>query len=306
MSRLTFLWLLIPALGLVELAGHFWFAARAPRQEEWRELGRRIDRLKRPGQPLVIAPEWAEPLARQAFGDAAFPIAELARPDLLGFRRVLEVSALGARSKQTESWRQVSEERSGRFTLRTLENPAPVRVKYRFVDHVRPADLGVSLVVNGEPAFCPYTDHARVTAGGLHGKTTFPRERFRCPGGEEFFVGVTIIDDQEYRPRQCIWAHPPEAGVLRLRFSSVPIGRKLRGFAGLSYFLFRDGEGQPIQLRASVGEKPVGEYTHRDEWGFRGFEFATPGVTGMGEVELEISSPGGSARDFCFVAESVE
>ena len=306
MLRLQLLWLLVPALGLFELAGHFWFAGRAPRQDEWRALSQRIDRLKRPGEPLLIAPEWAQPLARQAFGDAAFPLAELARADLLGFRRVLEVSALGARTEETRGWRQISEEESGRFTLRILENPAPRRAKYRFVDRVAPASLSVSVLVNGEATFCPFTDQARVTSGGLHGQVTFPRERFRCPGGDAFFVGVTLIDDQDYRPRQCIWARPPESGVLRLRFSNVPVGRSLRGFAGLSYFLFRDGLGQPITLRASVGDKPVGAYTHRDEWGFRGFEFATPGVEGVSDVEFQIASEAGEARDFCFVAEAVE
>lgn len=304
--RLQLLWLLLPALGLVELGGHSWFAGRAPRQEEWRALAPRIDRLKRAGEPLLIAPEWAQPLARQAFGDAAFPLAELARPDLLGFQRVLEVSALGARAEETRDWRQLSEEQSGRFTLRILENPAPRRAKYRFVEHVVPDHLAVSVVVNGEATLCPFTDQARVTSGGLHGQVTFPRSRFRCPGGEAFFVGVTLIDDQDYRPRRCIWARPPASGVLRLRFRNVPLGRSLRGFAGLSYFLFRDGLGQPITLRAETGGEPAGEYVHRDEWGFRGFELAPARIDVTSDVEFEIAAEGGEARDFCFVAESVE
>jgi hypothetical protein len=304
--RLQLLWLLVPALGLIELGGHFFFAGRAPRQEEWRALSRRIERLKRPGEPLLIAPEWAQPLARQAFGDAAFPLSELARPDLHGFRRVLEVSALGARTEETRAWRQLSEEESGRFTLRILENPAPRSVKYHFVDHARPPHLSVSVVVNGEATSCPFTEQARVTSGGLHGQVTFPRARFRCPGGDAFFVGVTLIDDQDYRPRRCIWARPPESGVLRLRFSNVPLGRSLRGFAGLSYFLHRDGLGKPITLRARSGERVVGEYTHRDEWGFRSFEFTTPGVSAGSEMDFEIAAEGGAARDFCFLPESIE
>jgi hypothetical protein len=304
--RLQLLWLLVPALAVIELGGHFWFAGRAPRQEEWRALSPRIERLKRPGEPLLIAPEWAQPLARQAFGDAAFPLSELARPDLLGYRRVLEVSALGARTEETRGWRQLSEEDSGRFTLRILENPTPRSAKYHFVDHVHPPHLSVAVVVNGEATVCPFTDQARVSSGGLHGQVTFPRARFRCPGGDAFFVGVTSIDDQEYRPRRCIWARPPESGALRLRFSNVPVGRSLRGFAGLSYFLHRDGVGKPITLRARIGEHVVGEYTHRDEWGFRGFEFATAGVSAASDVEFEITAEGGMARDFCFLAESIE
>lgn len=304
--RLQLLWLLLPALGLIELGGHFWFAGRAPRQDEWRGLAPDIERLKRPGEPLLIAPEWAQPLARQAFGDVPFPLSELARSDLAGYSRVLEVSALGARTEETRGWRQISAEERGRFTLRVLENPKPRLVKYRFVDQIHPEHVIVSVVVNGEATFFPWTEHARLSSGGLHGQVTFPRERFRCPGAEGNFVGVTIIDDQDYRPRQCIWARPPESGVLRLRFKDVPVGRSLRGFAGLSYFLFRDGLGQPITLRARVGDAVVGTHTHRDEWGFRGFELATPGVSGSSDVEFEIASEGGKARDFCFTAESVE
>ena len=93
---------------------------------------------------------------------------------------------------------------------------------------------------------------------------------------------------------------------MRLRFANVPLGRSLRGFAGLSYFLYRDGLSQPITLRARIGAEPAGEYVHRDEWGFRGFELAPRAVNVTSDVEFEIASEGGEARDFCFVAESVE
>src|SRR5262245_30589786 len=271
MSRWRYLWLALPVLGVTELVLHVAFSRRAPRVEEWRELSEPVRRLKRQADLLVVAPEWAEPIARHAFGDGAFPIDQLARADASSFLRALEVSALGARAEETHGWRVLSEEKRGRFTLRTLENPAPVRSKFRFIEHVSPATLHVSIVTDGRELPCAFTDRAPVTAGGLHGHVTFPRERFRCPGGEASFVGVTVIDDQKYLPRRCIWAHPPGRGSLRLRFSSVPLGSKIRGWAGLSYFLFRDGVGEPVDISFVADGHPLGSHRHRDEWGFRGF-----------------------------------
>ena len=84
MRRLRLLWLLVPALGLVELGLHVVFAHRAPSVEAWRALAGPALALKHAGEPVVVAPEWAEPLARWALGDRLFPLGELAKrhPDV--------------------------------------------------------------------------------------------------------------------------------------------------------------------------------------------------------------------------------
>ena len=304
MSRLRYLWLLVPVLGVGELLAHVAFSRRAPRVEEWRELVEPVRRLKRASDIVVVAPAWAEPIARHAFGDGAFPLDQIARADASSYARALEVSALGAHAEETRAWRVVSEEKRGRFSLRVLENPAPVTPKYRLLDHVAPADLTVAVVVDGQETPCPFTDRAPVTAGGLHGHVTFPRERFRCPGGESSFVGVTVIDDQEYLPRRCIWAEPPQRGALRLRFANVPLGTTLRGWAGLSYFLFRDGLGEPVTIAFLAGGQSLGEHRHRDEWGFRAFSLGTKDVVGRtSDVDVLVRAESAPNREFCFVAE---
>ena len=120
MSRWRYLWLVVPVLGIVELALHVVFSRRAPRVEEWRELSGPVRRLKRPSDLLVVAPEWAEPIARHALGDGPFPLDQIARADASSFARAVEVSALGARAEETRAWRVASEEKQGRFTLRVL------------------------------------------------------------------------------------------------------------------------------------------------------------------------------------------
>jgi len=305
--RLRLLWLLVPALGLLELGLHVVLSHRAPSVEAWRALAGPALALKRAGEPVVVAPEWAEPLARLTLGDRLFPLGELARADDRSVPRVLELAELGARAPAFATWRVVSERRVGPFELRVLENPSPLRVRYRFIDHVRPGELSVALVRDGAERACEHTDHARATAGGLHGQVAAPRERFQCPGSAELYVGVTVIDDQDYRPRRCIWAHPPAEGTLRLRFSAVPLGTKLHGFAGLSYFLFRDGVGPPITLTASSGTTEFGSASHRDETGWSGFELSTAALSGQSaDVVFEIQAAGNFRRDYCFAMEAVE
>jgi hypothetical protein len=172
------------------------------------------------------------------------------------------------------------------------------------LEHVRPEELDVALLNDGTERPCPYTTTARVVTGGLHGEMTFPRERFVCGGREAAFVGVTIIEDQRYRPRRCLWAQPPREGALRLRFSGVPRGSAIQGFAGLSYFLFRDGGREPIELSATLVGSSFGSYLHRDEWGFRGFRLTGGGAdAATGSLELTVRSEQADARDFCFALE---
>ncbi len=301
-----FLWLLVPALGLVELGAELAVAHRAPTLDQWRALAPVVAGMKRAGEPLVVAPEWAEPIARHVLGDAAFPLAELARSDIEDYPRALELSLLGGRSAEASGFRVVGERESGPFTLRTLENPSPRRSTYRLLDHLTPAELEVTVVTDGAERPCEFTGAARAVTGGLHGEVAFPRARFRCGPRESDFVGITVIDDQQYRPRRCVWAQPPPRGSLRLRLSGVPLGRSLVGFAGLSYFLFRDGGREPVELTAWVAGERLSSYRHEDEWGWRGFSLGTGRHAGTtADLVLEVRAEHAAARDFCFVLESV-
>jgi hypothetical protein len=304
MGRARFLWLLLPIAALAELFAFVHDARSAPRIGEWQALRAQIVRLKGPADLVVVAPEWADPLARAAFGDALMPIADVARADVSSYTRAVEVDELGASVTELDGWPVREMHDFGRFRIRVRENPAPARILFSFLDHARPPFLETSDVASSAERACQFTAHAPVSAGGLHGHLAFPRERYNC-GGEEFFVGVTILDDQEYRPRRCLWAHPRGTGSLRLDFKNVPIGRKIHGFAGLSYFLFRDGNHGPVTLSARVAGQEVGSYTHHDEWGWRGFEFDTARFAGQSaDVEFDVHSDDPSDRQFCFYADS--
>ena len=305
MSVRPWLWLAVPLAGLLELGLHFHFASAAPRGHDWDAAREPVTRLRQSGELVVIAPRWAEPLARQALGDGLMPLRDVARPDESGYARAIEVSILGEHAPDLRGWRVAKEERHGKFTYRVLENPKPEQVSYDFVDHIRPEDLEVFELVGGEPRPCPWRTNAPVSNGGLGGNPTFPAQRFVCASGDWFFVGVTVIDDQhEYRPRRCIWSHPPPGGTMRMRFKNVPLGGVIRGFAGLPWVLFRDGTGAPVELEARVAGASLGVYVHEDQDGWAPFSFPTGRAGQRGEVELEVRSANIQDCHYCFAADT--
>ena len=305
MGRARLLWLLLPLLAFVELALFVWDTRRAPRIEEWQALRAEVLRLKGPTDLLVVAPEWADPIARFAFGDALLPIADLGRPDASAYAHALEVDALGASSRELAGWRVSDERRVGRFSIRRLDNPSPAKILFSFLEQAEPPWLAVSSGPSDARRACAYTRNAPPSTGGLHGHLAFPRERYSCGGGEPYFVGRTILDDQTYRPRRCLWAEPRAGEALRLLFKGVPIGQKIHGYAGLSYFLFRDGVHGPVSLSVRVQGEELGHYEHHDETGWHDFEVDTARFAGQtADVEFSISSDDPSDRQFCFYADT--
>jgi hypothetical protein len=300
-----YLWLILPVLGLSELAAHLYFAGRFPTVEEWRAVKPEVAGLKAPGDLLVIAPPWAEPLARQAFGDGLMPIAELARADDTGYARALEVAARSESAPELADWPIVSEREVGRFVLRTRRNPHYRAIGFVLTDHVSPSVLEASESRPGGDHRCEYTSKARVTAGGLFGYPAFPSERFLCGSSEAAFVGITIIDDQNYRPRRCLWANPGPGGQLTLRFSGVPLKSVVHGYVGLPYFMFRDHGWPAVSISVSVESTALGSYAHLPELGWQPFEFSTAQFRDTVAVvvfHIVIADP--RERELCFYADT--
>ncbi|MEB2310242.1 MAG: hypothetical protein OZ921_20325 [Sorangiineae bacterium] len=301
MASARLLFALVPLAGLLELTSHFFFSMRAPTGDDWSKLRGALAAVAKPGDLIVAAPDWADPLARRSFGDAMMPLAAVARPDESAFARAVEVGILGSHAPALDGWRTVSETRAGRFALRVLENPAPARVRYRFLDHVAPDQLTVAL---GERE-CAYTESGRPRTGGLFGPATVPSVRHECPGFPGVYAGVTVIDDEEYRPRRCMWATPSAGEPLRLRYRDVPLGEKIYGYTGNSWFLYRDGRSAPVELVVRVGGDALGRAVHQPADGWKRFEFSAGAHAGEREdVEFELRATGSGERQLCFYADS--
>src|SRR5690606_31423582 len=99
-------------------------------------------------------------------------------------------------------------------------------------------------------------------------------------GQDWSFVGVTVIEDQGYRPRRCIWAHPASRGTLEIHFEAVTLGTTLRGYGGLPWLFEREWHGTPIELEVLVGGESVGTWEHRDGEGWKRFELSTAAFAG--------------------------
>ena len=299
-----YLWLGVPVLGVAELGGQLWCEHRAPREDAYLALREPIAAAKHPGDVVVVSPRWAEPLVRRALGAELMPLAEVARPDLTRFRRVLEVSVLGERSKELRPFHEVERQSVGPFVVRALENPHFEQVRYDFVDHVAPPYA--SVFGTDPPVHCDYSEHAPVLSGGLGGHPTFPADRFLCPNGEFFNVGVTVIADERFLPRRCIWSHPFATGAIVTRFIGVPLGERIEGHGGMYWITERNGTGAPIRLDVAVDGDVVGSYIHSDGDGWSSFDF--PLGTHAGEpsaaVEFRVSSSNYLHRHFCFEATS--
>ncbi|MGC4087834.1 MAG: hypothetical protein QM756_08045 [Polyangiaceae bacterium] len=296
--------LLVPLAGIAELVFDLVFATRAPLLSEWVELQPHVQAARDHGQLVVVAPAWAEPLARQAFGDELFPLEDVGRADVSAYPAAIEVSLFGERAAELSAFKEESSDVFGKFTLRTLKNPAPEPVLYAFTDHVRPNDLFV-VEWNGEAErSCDFTRNAPSSAGGLGGHNAYPRERFRCSGGEPFFAGVTVMDDQNYRPRRCLYAHPPLNANLHLRFPRVPVGKRIRGYVGESFLIARDAVDASVELGVFVDGREIGHREIKIWEGFTAFDFPLPTMAALTmEVTFQVGSKAARDREFCIQAE---
>ncbi len=301
----TFLLLALPLVSVAELWAHRHYRRAAPTGDDWQRLEPELLAMHRPKDLVTVAPRWADPLLRQLLGDKIMPIEILARADDETLERVIEVSFGSARARRFESWRERERRSTGPFVVRALENPHAETARMRLIDRVAPPWLQVSEGPVGDPQACSYTTIARVSAGNLGGEPTFGARRFACPSGEPYLVTVTTIDDQQFEPRRCIWAHPSPRGPITLRFRDVWLGQKLVGHAGLPWLLSRDGAGTPIHLRAEFEGSPIGTVVVEDTQGWMRFEWSTLAHRDQrGDLELVVSSAEARNRRFCFTLES--
>ncbi len=302
-SHLAFL--LIPVLGVGELAAHFWFAKRPPNESQWKAAAPRLSALRKEADLVVVAPQWAEPVARQVLGDAVMPMRDVARPDESRYAAATEISILGKRSEYTRGWRELERHDEGKFVVRRLENPAHQKVLYDFVDHVS-AEAATASLVTDEARACEWTDRAPMSSGGLGGPPMFPARRFVCPGAPmHVFVGVTVVEDQDYLPRRCIMMHAPDKGSIEATFREVPLGKEIRGHSGMRMIIERELTGAPILLEVFVDGEKVGQDEHRDGQYWKPWRIELgPHAGKTASVTFKVSSPREAQRQMCWEADT--
>lgn len=298
-AKRVLLALALPLLGLVELALHLGLRQRAPDPAAYASLASAVTSLRREGDALIVEPAWAEPLVH---GAVPTPVRVAALPDLDGVERAVEVSLFGDRSVRTESWSILESRRVGPFTLRLVANPDPRPSRFDFVDALSPGAVEVRF----DGRSCPWTDDAPVVAGGLGGHPAFGPRRFSCGTAPWFNVGETVIADERFRPRRCLWAHPPSRGSLTIRYRGVELGDRLVGHGGMYWIIEREKKGAPVHLSVAVNGEPIGEHVHRDGDGWARFEIPLGRFAGRRDAEVTFAVRSDDYRDrhFCFEARS--
>jgi hypothetical protein len=273
-------------------------------ESDWRDAKAGIAAEIKPEDLVLFAPKWADPIGRETFGPDVMTFARSARPDETRFARAFEVSIRGEHRPETATWKKVGEKQFGGVTVTTLENPSPAVVKDDLVQHLRPDVASASRIeANGLEQPCAWGVGPTISGGVYYpfGPAT-PGAKFNCPGT---LAGVTVIQDLEHDPRQCIIAPPIGGGaMLRLKFANVTFGNSLHGHHGLHYDAERHATGEVISLVFKSGDKNIGRAEHRIGTGWSGFEFPTQELAGQrGELTVDVIGRS-NQRQYCFEADT--
>ena len=296
MRRRSPLWLIFLAIGVVEVVGHFVVQARVVDDGDWRRAADRVREQWAPGDVVVSAPGWSDPLMRRELGDL-LGVSGAARSDLSEYRRLWSLSIRGHRPAGAPDRSPDLNERVGRVRVLRWDLTAD-RVLYRMVDQIRSARV----TIDGRA--CP-PQRGRPRGGGLGAGAIEPAERFACDQRRSWlWVGATVLEDLELQPRHCIWQHPASPEVIRTTFTNIPLGERFVLAGGLYYEHERTLEHGPLSVGVFLGEVEIGRMVHRDGEGWKRLSVSTRvasrGDRERGDISVEVTAPDPNLRTFCW------
>lgn len=124
----------LPALLLIAVSGWEVCAARCdatavpdPDAASWRAAAAAVRQGYRPGDLIVFAPDWIDPVGRHQLGDL-IPVAAAARMDAARYARIWELAIRGARSPDTAGLAPVATEDHGGVVVRRYERAPAIVV----------------------------------------------------------------------------------------------------------------------------------------------------------------------------------
>ncbi len=239
--------------------------SRAPTDHDWTEAAAAVREGFRPGDLIVAAPAWADPILRVHLGDL-IPPEMAARMDDQRFPRVWEVSQRGARSPEGERGQVRADRTFGHLRVRLVERPAPA-VTYDFVAHWTDAGLD-------PPA----------------------------AGGRRLERKIVEVDQ---RLRLAIMTEPVGGRPVAITFPAVPLGRELAIATGLHDTWMRKAAQGTVQARLLVGDRAVDlpETTNDSAWTETRVDTSAEDGRTL-PVRLEIRSAAPLDRFFAFAAEA--
>lgn len=207
--------ILLCVLGLGEILADRIQRSRVPTRQDWEAAARAVRQAHRPGELIVTAPGWADPLGRLVLGDL-MTLDDVTRPDAATYAAIYELSLRGARHADTRRARVDWRRTFGRITAtRYVQTPAQVTTD--FYEALPSAKVWEER--GGRPS-PPCAWDAR-------------RARFRCGPGWKAVRAIRA--EVGFAARRCIDAHPIDGAARVLEFRDVDPGDLLvihTGYAG--------------------------------------------------------------------------
>jgi hypothetical protein len=257
---------------------------RAPTDADWAAAAAAVRGGFRPGDLIVAAPAWADPILRVHLGDL-IPPEIAARMDDDRFARVWEVSQRGARAPAAAGGTTTVDDRFGRLRVRLVERPAEI-VTYDFV--ARWADAQVS----------------RRDAAGNVVACARSGERIVCPAPGNNSLHRQLVEvDQKLR--EALLTEPVAGAAVVIAFPAVPLGRVLAIATGLHDTWMRKAARGTVEARLTVGDQTTELPVTSDDSGWTRTRIDTADRAGQTvPVRLEITSAAPYDRFFAFAAEA--
>ncbi|HEY3354421.1 MAG TPA: hypothetical protein VGQ83_14310 [Polyangia bacterium] len=275
----------VALLALVEAGVALTAPLRTPSPADWRRAAAHVRGLKRPGDLIVVAPAWADPLLRLYLGDQ-ITMAEAGRMDAARYGRLVELSVRGGRAPETRApgVRQIARARFGGVTVTTYEQPR-AEVVFDFLERWREAHVSRWRQGREEIACVPQG------------------ETIQCPGVGFNHVALRVLEP-DYTAKRCLYVQPVDRAEVRLSFTAT-LGTVLAGATGLhDYHQRKTADGQ-VLLRVLIDGTERLRTTQGSKDGWKLFRLDTAALAGgPHEVTFEVSSPRPYGRHFCFAAEA--
>jgi hypothetical protein len=274
----------VVVLALVETAVSLIAPLRAPTDGDWKAVESDVRAGFRPGDLIVAAPAWADPIMRMHLGDL-IPLATAGRLDAARFTRIWEIGQRGARSPEARGGGVVFERRHGGLTVRRIERAGAV-VSYDFLARWNEARV------------------SRVDATGAAVPCPFQTDRFQCAQIGFNYVRRQIVE-VDTTLRLALLAQPVEHAKVVVEFPAVVLGREIAIATGLSNVWMRKAAKGTVDLTVAIDGRPALHVTTSNQSGWLISHVDTAARAGQtAVVRFEVTSPAPYARHFAFTAEA--
>lgn len=262
---------------------------------DWERAAQALRRLKRLDEPVLVAPQWARPLAYAQLG-GLIDLDLAALSDVDRFDRVWQLATRGAQHPWlvTRSPRQAWRFGAVELALYVQSNPAQVLF-----------DFTAAAAAPSQPS--RPSGAPTVNRLGPAGPRPCPRAgaRFVCDAATDWRWVGPLLAEVDHRPYRCLYAHPGAGERLVIAYRGVPLGRSLVGYTGIHDFDSRKLGRAPVLLQTFVDDQLVASVEHANAAPWTRFNADTQRFAGaLHRVEFVLTTPDQAYRSFCFHVEA--